>query len=89
MCKIDKHTTDIEICIERPPKREYTNDIYVTSLVEIISKRNKRIRQSVVCLIKLDHSFMNSTAYKTLDIPIVKSVLIHGVSGVGKTTLIR
>ncbi|RCH80108.1 hypothetical protein CU097_000592, partial [Rhizopus azygosporus] len=72
MCKIDKHTTDIEICIERPPKREYTNDIYVTSLVDIIS-----------------HSFMNSTAYKTLDIPIVKSVLIHGVSGVGKTTLIR
>ncbi|CAO3681363.1 unnamed protein product [Rhizopus microsporus] len=69
---IHKNTTDIEICIERPPKREYTNDIYVTSLVEIIN-----------------HSFMNSTAYKTLDIPIVKSVLIHGASGVGKTTLIR
>ncbi|GAN08228.1 ATPase AAA [Mucor ambiguus] len=34
-------------------------------------------------------SFDNSEAYRTLGIPVAKSILIHGVSGVGKTCLVQ
>ncbi|KAF1805280.1 P-loop containing nucleoside triphosphate hydrolase protein [Mucor lusitanicus] len=34
-------------------------------------------------------SFENSEAYRTLGIPVAKSILIHGVSGVGKTRLVQ
>ncbi|KAL9541112.1 hypothetical protein MBANPS3_009303 [Mucor bainieri] len=34
-------------------------------------------------------SFENAEAYRTLGIPVAKSILIHGVSGVGKTRLVQ
>ncbi|KAL7328474.1 hypothetical protein PS15p_206742 [Mucor circinelloides] len=34
-------------------------------------------------------SFENSEAYRKLGIPVAKSILIHGVSGVGKTRLVQ
>ncbi|KAI8332782.1 hypothetical protein BD560DRAFT_51734 [Blakeslea trispora] len=34
-------------------------------------------------------SFENSGAYSQLNIPVAKSILIHGVSGVGKSWLVR
>ncbi|KAI8077390.1 P-loop containing nucleoside triphosphate hydrolase protein [Gilbertella persicaria] len=34
-------------------------------------------------------SFDNSEAYHQLNIPVAKSILIHGVSGVGKTRLVK
>lgn len=36
--KIDQHITEIEICTERPTKRKNTENGYVKSLVDIISK---------------------------------------------------
>jgi hypothetical protein len=36
--KIDQHITEIEICTERPIKKKHTENGYVKSLVDIISK---------------------------------------------------
>lgn len=40
-------------------------------------------------MIKIESSFENSEAYCKLDIPVAKSILIHGVSGVGKSRLVQ
>ncbi|KAG2231717.1 hypothetical protein INT48_003572 [Thamnidium elegans] len=37
----------------------------------------------------IQSSFVNSEAYRKLGIPVAKSILIHGVSGVGKTRLVK
>ncbi|ORY91204.1 hypothetical protein BCR43DRAFT_99878 [Syncephalastrum racemosum] len=34
-------------------------------------------------------SYDNASAFRTLGMPVAKSVLVHGVQGVGKTTMIK
>lgn len=46
-------------------------------------------KQLLIINVFLGSSFVNSDAYKKLGIPVAKSILIHGVSGVGKTRLVR
>ncbi|KAG1503166.1 hypothetical protein G6F46_008773 [Rhizopus delemar] len=71
----------------------YKIDQHITE-IEICTERPTKKKNTENGYVKslvdiISHSFTNSDAYHILGIPTVKSILLHGVSGVGKTTIIK
>jgi SpoVK/Ycf46/Vps4 family AAA+-type ATPase len=73
--KIDRHNTSIHFDTTRQP------------IPFTIEEQKDIYLTSLADMI--ESSFVNSDAYRKLGIPVAKSILIRGVSGVGKTRLVK
>ncbi|KAI9315123.1 hypothetical protein BX666DRAFT_359059 [Dichotomocladium elegans] len=71
--KVDRRLTDIQVR-------------FVPNSISPVGKQDELSTQLVGMLRSM---FNNATAFRTLRMPMVKSILIHGVSGVGKYTALR